>query len=59
MMFLAADKNTTPCYTMPHTEVVADIDGVHKMIAATNFNVVVKDFAGTWRNGITPYEVVM
>ena len=59
MMFLAADRNTTPCYTMPHTEVVADIDGVHKMIAATNFNVVVKDFAGTWRNGITPYEVVM
>jgi hypothetical protein len=59
MMFLAADKNTDPCYSIPLSEVVADLDGVTKFIESNNCDAIIKDFAGTWRDGITPFEVII
>jgi len=59
MMFLAADKNISPCYKLPQTEIVADMDGINKFMESSGTGVVIKDFAGTWRNGVTPKEVII
>jgi len=59
MMFLAADKNADPCYLITLSEVVADLDGVTKFMESNNCDVIIKDFAGTWRDGITPFEVII
>lgn len=58
MMFLAADKNTDPCYALPRSEVVADFETAKKFATEQNCDIVIKDFAGTWRAGTTPHEVV-
>lgn len=58
MMFLAADKNTSPCYALPSTEVVGDFEQAKAFAERNNWDIVLKDFAGTWRAGITPHEIV-
>tara|TARA_R110000851_G_scaffold306562_1_gene465006 strand:+ start:347 stop:1333 length:987 start_codon:yes stop_codon:yes gene_type:complete len=59
MMLLAADKNKDPCYSMVRSEVVSDMTGVTKFIESNDCDVIIKDFAGTWRDGITPFEVII
>lgn len=57
MMFLAVDKNVDPVYGLPQQEIVENLDQAIEL--SKKYPIVLKDFSGTWRTGISNTEVVI
>jgi hypothetical protein len=59
MMFLAVDKNSQPCYGIPEHQIVDSIEHARKYAVQLDSDIVVKNFSGTWKNGITLNEMII
>lgn len=57
MMFLAADKNTDPVYGLPDQAIVNSVGEAIQI--SHKYPIILKDFSGTWRTGITQSEVLI
>jgi len=55
MMFLAIDKNPTPCYRACESGVFNTREELDKAISSGDW--IVKELSGTWHDGVTDWEV--
>jgi len=58
MMFLAVDQVSDPVYGLPKQQIVENLDQAIE-ISEKFGDIVLKDFTGTWRTGVTNYEVAI
>lgn len=59
MMFLAVDKNPTPCYRAPEHKMINNIEEAEAYAKDTKNPIVIKNLSGTWRNGPTSDELII
>lgn len=57
MMFLAADKNSDPVYGLPAQTIVNNVSEAVQI--SKKYPIILKDFSGTWRTGVTSHEVLI
>lgn len=59
MMFLAVDKVEKPVYACVQHKVVGNISEVKDFMVENNTDCILKNLSGTWRNGISPHEILI
>lgn len=59
MMFLSIDKNPTPCYGLPENKVIDNISQALEFSKQLKNDIVIKNFSGTWTNGISNDELII
>lgn len=59
MMFLAVDKNPTPCYRVPEHKMVNSVNEAVEFAQVIKNPVVMKNLPGIWKNGYSTDELII
>lgn len=59
MMFLAIDKNPTPCYRAAESKIVSSVQEAEQYAKEIKNPIVLKNLSGTWKNGPTSDELII
>lgn len=59
MMFLAVDKNPTPCYRAPEHKMVSSIEDAVAYAKQEKCPIVIKNLPGIWKNGYSTDELII
>jgi len=59
MMFLAVDKNPTPCYRAAEHKMVGTVEEAEAYAKEIKNPIVIKNLSGTWANGKTKNELII
>lgn len=59
MMFLAAEKNQNPCYSLPQSKSCTNIEEIKTFQDEVDGDIIIKNLSGTWQNGFTTSDLIL